>query len=180
MSFIQTYTGRRLDLVAPHPDQIDIEDIAHALAIQARFNGHTREPYSVAQHSVLVSHLVPPEHAFEGLMHDSPEFGVGDVVSPLKRQLAGFSLIEARVWRAIAEKYRLPFDGYGMVVELWDLAMCRAEAEVLLPHRLEWVDKLPDKPEATKALRDTGIWDWRMAKDQFLRRFRELQEARAA
>lgn len=105
-----------LDLLDPDPDDIELEDIAHALSNLCRFTGHSRTFYSVAQHSVLVSKLVPEEHALAGLMHDAEEAYFGDMSSPLKRILdsptfvAAVDLIKSR----IAEKfdYEYPFSKY--------------------------------------------------------------------
>lgn len=94
MPAIITYTGRRVDLCDPDPASIDILDIAHALAMQCRWNGHTTKFYSVAQHSVMVSDLVPTDEALIGLLHDAAEAYLGDVVRPLK-QMYG------RTWTAI-------------------------------------------------------------------------------
>lgn len=109
MSWIVTYTGRRFDLLAPRAEDVDMRDIAHALANLCRFNGHCRRHYSVAQHSVLVSHLVPEEYALFGLLHDAGEAYVGDVLSPLKAVIPEFGVIEARVMAAIAERFALPW-----------------------------------------------------------------------
>jgi len=84
----RTYTGRKIDIADPErallEKQIDILDIAHALSMSVRFGGHVRAFYSVAQHSVLGSFLVPEEDALAFLMHDAPEAYMGDLVSPLK------------------------------------------------------------------------------------------------
>ena len=70
MTRIQTFTGRQFDLADPQRGSIDVVDMAHALSLLCRFNGHVRQHYSVAQHCVIVSHLVPSEHAYAGLLHD--------------------------------------------------------------------------------------------------------------
>ena len=71
MSYIQTLSGKKFNYLTATVDDIDIEDIATALSHICRFAGHLPEFYSVAQHSVLVSQLVPPEFAFEALMPDN-------------------------------------------------------------------------------------------------------------
>ena len=91
-------SGRRLDLLDPSPLDIEIDDIAHGLARVARWNGQTigDHPYSVAQHSLLVEHLatkldpkIGPEACMSVLLHDAPEYVVGDLISPFKEVLGG-------------------------------------------------------------------------------------------
>lgn len=77
--YFWTFTGRRIDTLAPDPCEIEIDDIAHSLAQQCRFLGHTDGFYSVAQHSVLVSGFVPDRDALWGLLHDAAEAYVCDL-----------------------------------------------------------------------------------------------------
>lgn len=98
--WIQTYTLRAFYLLAPAPEMVDAEDIAHALSRLNRFSGHTHgEPYSVAHHSMLVADLLaswgaPPEVVREGLLHDAGEAYYGDVTSPVKRAMEYATRIE--------------------------------------------------------------------------------------
>lgn len=110
MSWLQTYTGRRIELFDPRPEQIDIEDIAHALAHECRYAGHVKEFYSVAQHSVIVSRLCEPQDALWGLLHDGAEAYLGDVVKPLKvtGAFAAFREMEMRMQLAICSRFGLP------------------------------------------------------------------------
>jgi hypothetical protein len=92
MTWIQTRFGRMMDLADPQPDDIDIRDIAHSLAITCRFAGHTVRFYSVAEHSFWVGRLLehdgePRERVLAGLLHDAAEAYVGDVTRPLKQAL---------------------------------------------------------------------------------------------
>lgn len=83
-NFITTIGGRRFWPMDPRAEDIDVRDIAHALSLICRFNGHVREFYSVAQHSLLVSYHLPEEIALYGLLHDAAEAYVGDMSGPLK------------------------------------------------------------------------------------------------
>lgn len=80
---MRTFTGKNIDYKKRFVE-VCIEDIAHSLALQNRFAGHTKNPYSVAQHSLLVSDFVSHENALWGLMHDSAEAYTMDVIRPLK------------------------------------------------------------------------------------------------
>ncbi len=79
-----TYSGQVLDLYNLKPSEIELETIAHSLAHQCRFNGHTKEFYSVAQHSILVSEWLPDWLKMAGLLHDAAEAYIGDIITPLK------------------------------------------------------------------------------------------------
>lgn len=94
---ICTASGKYFHFVEFERNEVDIEDIAASLSKINRFNGHTRLPYSVAQHSVLVSHIVTPRNALWGLLHDAHEAYIGDMPSPLKMLLPDFRNLEARV-----------------------------------------------------------------------------------
>jgi len=109
-STITTYTGRIFDYSNPAETPVCLEDIAHALGMLCRFNGHIRRFYSVAQHSVLVSRLVEPGHALQALFHDAAEAYVGDMVSPLKRRIPNFGRLEGEIMRCVRVDLDLPFE----------------------------------------------------------------------
>lgn len=118
--YIETYSGKIISIFDPQPEDIDLEDIAHALAHQCRFNGHVSRIYTIAEHSLLVANLCPRDQRREGLMHDASEAYVGDLITPLKRELPGFQGIEDRFHALIAEKYNLEFP-HSHAVRLADL-----------------------------------------------------------
>lgn len=111
-------SGRRLDLLDPSPLDIEIEDIAHGLARVARWNGQTVGdwPYTVAEHSLLVEHLVgrlkPRASASErlvALLHDAPEYVIGDMISPFKAALGvDYRAFEERLAGAVHLRFGLP------------------------------------------------------------------------
>jgi len=113
--YLQTVSGRWLNPFDPDPDQLDIGDIARALANLCRFGGHSRVFYSVAQHSVIVSELVEErggdaEDAFAALMHDATEAYLGDMPHPLKHRSAlgeAFRAAEGDLERAIRARFRI-------------------------------------------------------------------------
>ncbi|MEM8615829.1 MAG: HD family hydrolase [Pseudomonadota bacterium] len=111
-------SGRRLDLMDPSPMDVEVEDIAHGLARVARWNGQTKgeHAFSVAQHSVIVealcAHLEPrldPASRLMALLHDAPEYVIGDMISPFKAVLGdGYKVIETRLAYAIHARFGLP------------------------------------------------------------------------
>src|SRR5271165_3151922 len=113
-------SGRRLDLIDPSPVDVEIGDIAHGLARVARWNGQTKGPeiFSVAQHSLLVEALFAasaPEptqrERLAALLHDAPEYVIGDMISPFKAAVGGeYKRVEARLMRAIHIRFGLAAD----------------------------------------------------------------------
>lgn len=111
-------SGRRLDLLDPSPLDIEIEDIAHGLARVARWNGQTlgEHAFSVAQHSVIVEKLVcsmrpglGPQQRLTALLHDAPEYVIGDMISPFKAALGlDYRAFEDRLEAAIHARFALP------------------------------------------------------------------------
>lgn len=107
---MQLFSGKPFFLTDPRSNEMRIEDIAHSLSNQCRFNGHTLEFYSVAQHSVLVSENVPPEYALAGLMHDAGEAYVSDLSKPVKVIIQGaFKDLERRIDLIVCEAFDLDY-----------------------------------------------------------------------
>lgn len=111
-------SGRRLDLLDPTPVDIEIEDIAHGLSFVARWNGQTLGDfaYSVAEHSLLVERLfsrlnpaAPPKWRLAALLHDAPEYVIGDMISPVKTAVGpGYDDLDRRLAAAIHIRFGLP------------------------------------------------------------------------
>ena len=136
-NWMQTFTGEQFYPLDPNPAQIHIKDIAHALSLQCRYNGHCKHFYSVAQHSVLVSKLCSPENAFSGLMHDAAEAYLSDVISPIKPHLRGYDAIENRLLRVIFRHYGLSWPMPAEVKEV-DGRMCITEGQQLMYDTTVW------------------------------------------
>lgn len=132
MSFIQTLSGKHFDYLNAQTDDVDIEDIATALSNICRFAGHLPEFYSVAQHSVLCSQIVPQEYAFEALMHDAAQAYCQDIPAPLKRLLPDYRRIETLVDDLIRSKFGLPLHQSDLVkyADLTMLATERRDLEI--------------------------------------------------
>ena len=111
-------SGRRLDLLDPTPMDIEIEDIAHGLAFVARWNGQTKGdyPYSVAEHSLLVEEIYgllfpasPAKWRLAALLHDAPEYVIGDMISPVKAAVGpGYGALDDRLAAAVHIRFGLP------------------------------------------------------------------------
>lgn len=171
-------SGRYFNLARPNPDDVDIADIAHALSRICRFTGHvtTIENYSVAQHSVLVSHLVPPQFALQGLLHDAPEAYIGDISAPLKRMLPDYQAIERRVEQSVFEKFGLPLE-LDATVKYADLVMLSTEKRDMMPATAEpWPCELTH-PAMSERIRPLPP---RQAELVFLARFSVLMRKRNA
>lgn len=167
---ILTASGRYFNFLSLESNTFDIEEIAHALSNICRFTGHTREFYSVAQHSVMVSYLVPSEDALAGLLHDAAEAFLGDVSRPLKQLLPDYKALEKMVEAETFKRLGLPLT-LPHSVKHADLVMLATEQRDLMPpHNDEWIDLTGISPLAETLM----PWDSIHSKAMFLGRYSEL------
>jgi uncharacterized protein len=131
IDWIQTFTGRRVRPLAARPSDIDIRDIAHALAHQCRFSGHVREFYSVAEHSVMVSLEVTQKYALAGLLHDAAEAYLVDLPTPIKHLLPVYAKMEEKLFGVIARKFFVP-TVIAPVIKWADRRILEMEARALM------------------------------------------------
>ena len=144
--WIQTYTGKKFYPLDPRPEDVCIEDIAHALANTCRYNGHSKVFYSVAEHCVRMSFEDLPGCPKWRLMHDAAEAYISDVPRPIKPMLSEFKEIENNIMSVIGEKFNLGVPDHD-AIEYADIVMLATEKrDVLLPGP-EWGIKLPDPME---------------------------------
>ena len=102
----QTYMGHRFYPANPKPESIDIRDIAHGLSLLCRFAGQIKRFYSVAEHSLFVANLLPPELKLAGLMHDATEAYLSDVPQPVKLLLPQYKILENLLSGVIESKFK--------------------------------------------------------------------------
>jgi hypothetical protein len=169
---ILTASGVYFDLAAPESAPVDVVDIAHALAHQCRFTGHTRRFYSVAEHSIHCSHLVPPEDALAALMHDAAEAYIGDVSKPLKSMLPDYRALEKRIEAAVFAHFGLPAV-LPESVKRADIEMLKAEEVLLMVNFVD--ERTMGMPVPSVTLR---FWSPTVAKVKFLRRYMQLRGKR--
>lgn len=147
--WIQTFSGGQFWPLDPRADEVKLTDIAHQLAKICRFGGATLDFYSVAEHSLRVADLVPPELRLQALLHDAAEAYCGDVVRPLKRNLTGYDAIESRIAFAIGEKFGVDLVNLHPLVIQADNEMLAVEFRDLLAHRGDR-KPLPEPPRGVR------------------------------
>lgn len=164
-----TFTGIRFWPIDPRPEEVVIEDIAHGLSLMNRYNGQTPRPYSVAQHSVLVSEECNPEDAFWGLMHDASEAYIADIVAPAKSFMPEYQKIERRLMDVICRKFWMNPEQPASVSVADKRVLATEIRDIFLDNR-ERFWKVPALPVDKKI----KILSWQQAEQKFLARFRKL------
>ena len=180
-------SGRRLDILSPSPLDIEIEDIAHGLARVTRWNGQTKGTYglSVAQHSLLVEGILSrnaPQLAqkwrLAGLIHDAPEYVIGDMITPFKAALSPrYQQIEARLQEAVHIRFGLPAElppGIIHSIKRADRMAAFIEATQIAGFAQAEAKKLFSKPRGTPADYKLIPLPPEKAAKAFLRRFELL------
>ncbi len=192
-------SGRRLDLLQPSPADIEIADIAHGLARVARWNGQTvgEHALSVAQHCLVVEEIAhetalamglawAPVHKLAALLHDAPEYVVGDLISPFKAAIGfDYKAFEIRLLEAIHLRFGLPAQLPAEVVshiKIADQIAAYFEATVLAGFALDeaalyFPHHAAVAPGLRQRLERLEAWPTRAAQQAFLSRFQHLSDA---
>ena len=182
-------SGRRLDLLDPSPLDVEIVDIAHGLARVARWNGQTigQHIFSVAQHSVLVEHIataidpgLPLRWRLAVLLHDAPEYVIGDIISPFKAVIGdSYKSVEHRILAAIHLRFSLPATPSAPLLKITkqaDRAAAFVEATHLAGFSVAEAEKIFGRPQIPmrNIERLVAPMSSQQAEDLFLARFAEL------
>lgn len=168
--WVSTFSGQPFYPLDPLPADVRIEDIAHALSQLCRFAGHTRQFYSVAQHSVIVSEICGSGPvALWGLLHDASEAYLSDIMRPVKHahELSGYRQVEALVQAAICQRFALEVAQPDLVSHV-DQLVLRAEQRDLMNMPPGWYPKGDAHPTPISPMPAA------LAERQFLRRFKAL------
>jgi 5'-deoxynucleotidase YfbR-like HD superfamily hydrolase len=184
-------SGRRLDLIDPSPLDIEIADIAHGLARVARWNGQTSGAhiFSVAQHTLLVEAVMRAERPrieeklrLAALLHDAPEYVIGDMISPFKAVLGGdYKVVEKRLLSAIHIRFGLPAELSANItqqIKNADRGAAYLEATMLAGFSESEARRLFGRdPGLPESVREDYLTPWNAAKAEkrFLTRFNSLQ-----
>ncbi len=177
MTWIATFTGRKVNPCNLRSDGVCIEDVAHHLALINRFSGASRVPYSVAEHSLRMSYLVPQEAEgpddlrLEALLHDATEAYLGDIIRPVKAQLQNYASMEEKAEVAIRKAFGLRGREHPRVLKQWDNTMLVWESrdlEVAIDEKYSYLD-VSHLPTMTPL-------SWQQAEKEFLDRYAELTQ----
>jgi uncharacterized protein len=178
--WISLLSGGQFNYNKPEESDVTIDDIASALSNVCRFSGHLPRFYSVAQHLVNTSRIVPVELAFTALMHDTAEAFTNDLPTPLKWALPIFKELEGKIESAMGNKFGFQFP-YPPEIKEADTTMLILEKYYVKEDDSVW----PNYEKYTKAYVepfrnkvDLDSWQPRRAKREFLERFEELTNGR--
>lgn len=175
LTWLQTFTGLQFWPLDPRVDQINIEDIAHALSLKCRFAGHCICFYSVAEHSYRVANVIKtltsndPKLTLTALLHDAAEAYTADVVRPVKKFIKQFGKIEHNLEKVISERFNLIFP-FPETIKWADTILLATESRDLMCS--------PPKPwnfNNIKPIEKKIIpWSWDKAEKKFLEMYNEI------
>jgi len=168
MDWIQTFTGKQFFPLNPRGEDIDIRDIAHSLAMQCRFNGHCLKYYSVAEHSVRLSLMLPKELALWGLLHDAGEAYLCDLPRPLKHQMPSYFDFEDKLLSAVAQRFDLPYPIPQPVFDADNTMLATEARDLMADPPVPWNLPYEPLPEPIPPMRPA------QAEQEFLYRFAQL------
>lgn len=180
---IELYSGERFHPLDPDPSMVNIDDIAHSLSLNCRYNGHTKGFYSVAEHSVLMSrHIInlcagedrptQVDLAFQALLHDASETYLPDMPRPIKGLVDGFDEAEERLQQVIAEAFDMSFPIPGLVHKMDNIILADEARQLMTSGGEDWY--LPEDGIGIEVF----CWTPDFAKQQFLTRFYNLKTER--
>lgn len=180
--WISLLSGGRFNYNKPEESDVTIEDIASALSNVCRFSGHLPRFYSVAQHLVNASRIVPEQDAFTALMHDTAEAFTNDLPTPLKWALPVFKDLEVSIESAMGKKFGFTYP-YPQTVKDADTTMLLLEKRYVKEDKSEWplyedLERELLKPANLVRLLNTvdlESWQPRRAKREFMERYEELR-----
>lgn len=171
-TYITTHSGKFVDLANPQAETINFNDIAVALAREARFNGATSRMYSVAEHSLLVMHLTPAPYKIYGLLHDAHEAYIGDLTAPVYNILArnndfrALNMLKNRLDAAIYKAARVEYPSLEakQVVHAADMQALAIEWHLLMnpaksPHQIPKITVPEPEIERIMALLPKDGWN---------------------
>lgn len=172
-TYIQTFSGRRVDIFDPSTWQFQIIDIAHALSNLCRFTGHTKRFYSVAEHSIHVSTLVPEHLKLVAMLHDASEAYLADIPRPIKQHGSFYSYrqIERDLTTMILKQWTW-FTELPKQVHDADMAVLSIEAKILMGNCHDWPGIMQDTSGVDINI---NCWTPEQARKKFLTRFAELE-----
>lgn len=175
--WISLLSGGTFNYNTPEDSDVTIDDIASAVSNVCRFSGHLPRFYSVGQHLVNTSYIVPPEHAFTALMHDTAEAFTNDLPTPLKWALPIFKELEVKIESAMGNKFGFQYP-YPPEVKEADTVMLMLEKYYVKEDASVWPlyeRYTKDYVEGYRNLVDLDSWQPRRAKREFLERYEELR-----
>lgn len=170
-NFIQAASGKAVDFLDASPDQILIEDIAHALSLLCRFGGHCTKFYSVCEHSVRCSWRAPKGFELEALLHDASEAYLVDIPRPIKILLPEYKIIEEALEKIISKKFGIPFPMSPEVKEIDNRMLSTEASQIMNKSERPWTYVFP-------IFKTENIEGWapKKAYDIFMARFNYLTQ----